>query len=205
MHIAPQILREEGALAFWKGNTAAVVRVMPYMSLTFLSYEEYKLKLLASGVPKQSATLAAGSAAGVTAVALTYPLDLVRATMAKPGHPYTSMGDALMRIGRERGIGALYSGISATILGVAPYAALKFASYEALKGALGSCFGVRVRATPQNRPPKTFPQVLSHRWVRGRSDGSEARGLSTSRQPEASARATGSSHALPADSLDSPR
>ena len=36
--IAPRILREEGAAAFWKGNTAAVVRVLPYMSLTFLTY-----------------------------------------------------------------------------------------------------------------------------------------------------------------------
>ena len=152
MHIAPQILREEGALAFWKGNTAAVVRVMPYMSLTFLSYEEYKQKLLASGMPKQTATLAAGSAAGVTAVALTYPLDLVRATMAKPGHPYSSMSDALMTIGRERGVGALYSGISATILGVAPYAALKFGSYEGLKGALGTCFGVQVMRRAATSP-----------------------------------------------------
>ena len=30
--IAPRILREEGPLAFWKGNTAAVVRVMPCAS-----------------------------------------------------------------------------------------------------------------------------------------------------------------------------
>ncbi|KAL3915752.1 MAG: hypothetical protein SGPRY_007094, partial [Prymnesium sp.] len=140
MHIAPTILREEGVLAFWKGNTAAVVRVMPYMSITFLSYEEYKAKMIESGLHKQTATLAAGSAAGVTAVALTYPLDLVRAAMAKPGSKYSSMGNALLTIGRERGALALYSGISATILGVAPYAALKFGSYEALKGALGSVF-----------------------------------------------------------------
>jgi len=143
MHIAPQILREEGALAFWKGNTAAVVRVMPYMSLTFLSYEEYKVRLMDSGMHKQAATLTAGSAAGVTAVALTYPLDLVRATMAKPSNQYSSMINALVGISRERGIGALYSGISATILGVAPYAALKFASYEAFKGTLSSVCNVK--------------------------------------------------------------
>ena len=34
------------------------------------------------------------------------------------------------------------SGISATILGVAPYAALKFGSYEAIKGALGQVASV---------------------------------------------------------------
>ncbi|KAL1523542.1 hypothetical protein AB1Y20_018479 [Prymnesium parvum] len=149
LHIAPTILRDEGLLAFWKGNSAAVARVMPYMSLTFLSYEEYKRALLAAGAPAQPATLAAGSAAGVTAVALTYPLDLVRAAMAKPSHPYASMAHALRTIRNERGVGALYSGISATLLGVAPYAALKFGAYEALKGAAGRLTG---RAEAELRP-----------------------------------------------------
>jgi len=99
-----RILREEGVLAFWKGNTAAVVRVMPYMSLTFLSYEEYKVALQATGAPSHLCSLAAGSGAGVTAVAVTYPLDLVRAAMAKPGSRYTSIGGTLTTISRERGI-----------------------------------------------------------------------------------------------------
>ena len=41
----PLIYKEEGVLAFWKGNTAAVIRVVPYMSITFLAYEEYKVSL----------------------------------------------------------------------------------------------------------------------------------------------------------------
>lgn len=141
--IAPRILREEGALAFWKGNSAAVVRVMPYMSLTFLTFEEYKASLLNCGTPKQMATLTAGSLAGVTAVVLTYPLDLVRATMAKPGNVHTSMGEALVTIARERGVGALYSGVTATCIGVAPYAGLKFLSYECLKATLGGLCGLQ--------------------------------------------------------------
>jgi hypothetical protein len=83
-----RILREEGVLAFWKGNTAAVVRVMPYMSFQFLFFEEYKARLAVAGAPSQLCNLAAGSGAGVTAVALTYPLDLVRAAMAKPSSRY---------------------------------------------------------------------------------------------------------------------
>ena len=89
--LAPKILREEGPAAFWKGNTAAVVRVVPYMSMTFLTYEEYKATLTGLGVPKQASTLTAGSLAGVTAVILTYPLDLARATMAMPSSPHASM------------------------------------------------------------------------------------------------------------------
>ena len=119
-----------------------MVRVVPYMSLTFLTFEEYKASLLAAGAPKQAATLAAGSAGGVTAVVLTYPLDLVRATMATPGSVHKSMLDALLSIGRERGVGALYAGCTATCIGVAPYAGLKFLSYEGLKGLLGTVFGL---------------------------------------------------------------
>ena len=52
--------REEGFLAFWKGNTAAVTRVLPYMSLTFLSYEEYRAALQRRGLSKTSSTIAAG-------------------------------------------------------------------------------------------------------------------------------------------------
>ncbi len=137
-----KILHEEGALAFWKGNTAAVVRVMPYMSLTFMSYEEYKSYFLSLGAPKTAATLGGGSAAGVTAVVLTYPLDLVRATMAVPGSPHTSMLGALRTVARERGVGALYSGVGATCVGVAPYAGLKFLSYEGLKAGAGRFFGL---------------------------------------------------------------
>ena len=120
LDVARGILQNEGALAFWKGNTVACVRVVPYMSFTFLSFEEYKKALLLSGVPKQLGTLSAGSAAGVTAVVLTYPLDLARATMAMPGNQYTSMFDAIGSIARERGVSALYSGVSATCVGVAP-------------------------------------------------------------------------------------
>ena len=142
LHLVPQIMREEGFLAFWKGNTAAVTRVLPYMSFTFLSYEEYKLGLQRMGVSKTSSTLAGGSAAGVTAVCLTYPLDLVRATMATPGSSHTSMVGAMRTIVEQRGVGALYNGIGATVVGVAPYAGLKFGVYEALKGALSNVAGV---------------------------------------------------------------
>ena len=116
---------------------------MPYMSLTFLTFEEYRASLLSMGAPKQAATLAAGSLGGVTAVVLTYPLDLVRATMATKGCTHTGMGDALVSIYKQRGLPALYSGVSATCIGVAPYAGLKFVSYEALKGCLAGLFGMR--------------------------------------------------------------
>ena len=43
--------RAAGILSFWRGNGAAVVRVVPYMSITFLGFEEYKI-LLKRALPK---------------------------------------------------------------------------------------------------------------------------------------------------------
>ena len=53
------------------------------------------------------------------------------AGMAKPR--YSGVFDALGQIPRKHGVLALYRGIVPTLCGVAPYAGLKFASYEALK------------------------------------------------------------------------
>ena len=39
--LIPQIVKNEGVKSFWKGNTAAVARIVPYMSCTFVAYEEY--------------------------------------------------------------------------------------------------------------------------------------------------------------------
>mmetsp|Transcript_1319 Transcript_1319/g.2198 ORF Transcript_1319/g.2198 Transcript_1319/m.2198 type:complete len:249 (+) Transcript_1319:562-1308(+) len=114
--------------------------------------------LLASfGMKGSVVNLTAGSLAGMTAVCLTYPLDLVRARLAKQdagvkSAKYRNMFDALVKIPMEQGratgdgkirIGALYRGIFATIVGEAPYAGLKFMCYEAMKKALGEWWGLK--------------------------------------------------------------
>mmetsp|Transcript_72204 Transcript_72204/g.165407 ORF Transcript_72204/g.165407 Transcript_72204/m.165407 type:complete len:320 (-) Transcript_72204:45-1004(-) len=155
--IVPLIYKEEGFLAFWKGNTAAVIRVVPYMSITFLAYEEYKVMLRGMHLETNLVNLGAGSLAGITAVAATYPLDLVRARLAKQNAglkspKYSGMWDALINIPREQGrmtgdghlrMGALYRGLFATMVGEAPYAGLKFCCYEAMKVGLADFWGVR--------------------------------------------------------------
>eukprot|EP00937_MAST-01D_sp_MAST-1D-sp2_P000367 g367.t1 len=145
--ILPRILREEGVLGCWRGNSAAVLRVVPYMSVQFVGFEKYKLVLhdRAGLRQREALNVCAGSLAGMTGVVVTYPLDTARARLAAQmagiARPrYSSMLDVLVRLPRERGMGALYEGMSATLVGVAPYAGLKFGSYELLKDA-----AVRVR------------------------------------------------------------
>lgn len=153
--ILPNIVKNEGVLALWKGNSAAVARVVPYMSIQFLMYEKYGAWLKDQGVflhspyPKASVLLA-GSLAGMTAVCTTYPLDVVRARLAMQSYGKTTTNykgflDALRRIPKEEGFMTCYRGMGATLVGVAPYTGLKFLTYETGKQFFSTYLGVEER------------------------------------------------------------
>ena len=78
------VLKNEGIKSMWRGNSAAVIRVIPYTSIQFTAFEEYSSLLgqFENSLPKAPRDLAAGSLAGITACVITYPLDVVRARMA---------------------------------------------------------------------------------------------------------------------------
>jgi solute carrier family 25 phosphate transporter 23/24/25/41 len=40
---ARRIFREEGMTAFWKGNALTIVHWLPYSSINFFAYEQYKM------------------------------------------------------------------------------------------------------------------------------------------------------------------
>uniref|UniRef100_A0A7S0R2M7 Uncharacterized protein n=1 Tax=Chlamydomonas leiostraca TaxID=1034604 RepID=A0A7S0R2M7_9CHLO len=132
---AGKILREEGFLALWKGNSVLIIRIFPYSAAQLAANDSYK-RLLADEVTHELTVqrrLLAGACAGMTATALTHPLDTVRLRLALPNHPYKGAVDAVRTIVRTEGVAALYKGLIPTLVGVAPYAAINFASYDLAK------------------------------------------------------------------------
>uniref|UniRef100_UPI00398E948A mitochondrial coenzyme A transporter SLC25A42 n=1 Tax=Pristiophorus japonicus TaxID=55135 RepID=UPI00398E948A len=131
--------RTEGFFSLWRGNSATMVRVIPYAALQFSAHEQYKQMLgiyfETSGRPLPPfPRLLAGAMAGITATTLTYPLDLVRARMAvTPKEMYSNILHVFIRTSRDEGLKTLYSGFVPTILGVIPYAGLSFFTYETCK------------------------------------------------------------------------
>uniref|UniRef100_A0A087X8G8 Solute carrier family 25 member 42 n=1 Tax=Poecilia formosa TaxID=48698 RepID=A0A087X8G8_POEFO len=130
---------KDGFLSLWRGNSATMVRVMPYAAIQFCSHEQYK-KLLGGYYGFQGKALPpfprllAGSLAGTTAAMLTYPLDMVRARMAVTAKEmYSNIMHVFVRISQEEGVKTLYKGFTPTILGVIPYAGITFFTYETLK------------------------------------------------------------------------
>lgn len=130
---------KDGFFSLWRGNSATMVRVIPYAAIQFCAHEQYK-GLLGGYYGFQGRALPpvqrflAGSMAGTTAAMLTYPLDMVRARMAvTPKEMYSNILHVFVRISREEGLKTLYRGFTPTLLGVVPYAGLSFFTYETLK------------------------------------------------------------------------
>ncbi|XP_076583251.1 mitochondrial coenzyme A transporter SLC25A42-like [Chaetodon auriga] len=130
---------KDGLLSLWRGNSATMVRVMPYAAIQFCSHEKYKKELggyygcQGKALPPFPRFLA-GSLAGTTAAMLTYPLDMVRARMAVTAREmYSNILHVFVRISQEEGVKTLYRGFTPTILGVIPYAGITFFTYETLK------------------------------------------------------------------------
>lgn len=131
---AMKIFREEGVAAFWKGNGTNIIRIFPYSAGQLMANDQYK-RLLANeeGELTLPRRLTAGASAGMTATALTHPLDTVRLRLALPNSGYSGMSNAFATMVRTEGVVSLYKGLLPTLIGIAPYAALNFASYDMLK------------------------------------------------------------------------
>ncbi|KAF8973459.1 hypothetical protein BGZ46_009833, partial [Entomortierella lignicola] len=137
---------EEGMVGFMRGNGTNVIRIIPYSATQFASYEQFKKLLMEPGkhdldTPRR---LTAGALAGLTSVACTYPLDIVRTRLSIQSAQMANTKEAqaalpgiwktmVLIYTKEGGVVGLYRGLGPTLMGVAPYVALNFQAYEVLR------------------------------------------------------------------------
>lgn len=137
------VYRREGVLAFWKGNGIACLRLFPYSAVQFSTYTKFKVLLMDErGRLSHVNALLAGSMGGLAATIVTYPFDMIKTRLTTQHyHPskrkYRDIRDAFRVILREEGFLAYFRGISATVLGVVPFAGATFMAYEFLDKAWG--------------------------------------------------------------------
>ena len=141
------ILRREGIRAFWKGNLAATLMVVPYGAGAFLTQQQLKLLVLKENrKPTPLFSIFSGSAAGLCGTIVSYPLDLLRTRLAGIESYTTSQNsqspikvshmrlfDVLRESIRARGLRGLYDGLSPALLGIVPYMGLQFGIYDEIK------------------------------------------------------------------------
>lgn len=136
-----RIVQKEGFFSLYNGNGAQMLRIFPYAAMQFTSYETFKrLNAQIFGTEANDRimnNLVCGSLAGITAVTVTYPLDVIRSRLAfqfKSEKVYNGISDAIRKIHSEQNsIRAFYRGYSITVLGMIPYAGLSFSSFEFIK------------------------------------------------------------------------
>jgi solute carrier family 25 phosphate transporter 23/24/25/41 len=149
------MVNEEGVAGFFRGNGVNILRIAPYTAIQFFSFEKFKLVLSPEGAGDMTALrrMMAGALAGTTAVIMTYPLDLVRTrlTIQTTDMHYSGIGQGLRHIVKtEGGYTALFRGMAPTLMGIAPYVAINFSTYETLKSFF----------VPSDKPP-SVPQSLA--------------------------------------------
>ncbi|MCJ1477879.1 hypothetical protein MMC13_006552 [Lambiella insularis] len=139
--------REEGWRGLMRGNGANCLRIVPYSAVQFGSYNFYKRFVESSPGADLSPLkrLMCGAVAGITSVATTYPLDIVRTRLSIQTASFAALNKAqqqalpgmwstLVKMYRtEGGLPALYRGFIPTIAGVAPYVGLNFMTYESVR------------------------------------------------------------------------
>merc|ERR1711909_231442 len=143
-----RIPKEQGTLAFWRGNLANVIRYFPTQALNFAFKDVYK-QIFMSGVDKKTqfgrwflANLASGGAAGATSLCFVYPLDFARTRLgADVGRgaaerEFTGLGNCLAKTVKSDGILGLYRGFSVSVQGIIIYRAAYFGLYDTARGML---------------------------------------------------------------------
>ncbi|CAH8833901.1 unnamed protein product [Trichobilharzia szidati] len=140
------IVREEGAIAFWKGHVPAQMQAVSFTGVQFLSFEvmsswlrEVNSILVSDkkilGLPmtyKPLGNFLCGCGAGTVAAVVTQPLDVLRTRFIAQGEPktYSSISHAAVRIMTREGPRGFFRGLAPSLLLIAPQTGMQFAIYH---------------------------------------------------------------------------
>lgn len=129
------ILKDGGITAFWRGNGANVIKVMPESAVRFGAYE--KLRFIVAKDP-QKLTIAesfiAGAGAGAMAQISIYPLELIKTRMALASSgQFNGIADCFRSVLQGEGPRGLYRGLSASLVGMLPYSGVDLTVFSLLK------------------------------------------------------------------------
>ncbi|KAK2984593.1 hypothetical protein RJ640_018971 [Escallonia rubra] len=131
------IVRTEGPLGLYRGIAAMGLGAGPSHAVYFSVYEACKQKL---GGNRPGHHPLAHAAAGVVATtasdAVLTPMDVVKQRLQLRRSPYGGVRDCVARIIKEEGVRAFYASYRTTVVMNAPFTAVHFATYEAVKKAL---------------------------------------------------------------------
>jgi len=154
-----EIARVEGPAGFFRGLSAGIAQIVPYMGLFFALYEGFKPVCVELGESMPvtglgSGEAAAGVLASLMAKTVVFPLDTVRKRFQVQGPMLKRYGSAMrvpdygkgvvgtiIMIARREGFRGLYRGLPVSLVKAAPASAVTVWTYERTMGLLRSVEG----------------------------------------------------------------
>lgn len=179
--VAQHVYREEGLLAFWRGNFPNVLRTAGQAGLNFTLMDYYKNVALSpvlqqNVVQRRSKTtedaerlrqlvvsFVSGGMAGGTATTVLYPVEFLRTRLAMDQgrnlatREYSGMRDVLLKTVRSDGARGLYQGYGIALVGSVLYRLLFLGGYDAVKTELQHMKDTN-RSDYHNQNPMTFAE-----------------------------------------------
>lgn len=145
------ITRHEGPAGFFRGLSAGIGQIVPYMGFFFALYEGLKPPLAIVHLPFGSGDAVAGVMASVLSKSVVFPLDTVRKRLQVQGPtrskyvggtriPVYEQGvlSTIKMILRKEGTLGLYRGLTVSLVKAAPSSAVTMWAYERTMHLLGS-------------------------------------------------------------------
>ena len=139
------IYAEGGMGAFFRGNTANVLKIAPETSIKFISFDLLKGCFARDrGNVTVTERFVAGGGAGAIGQVAVYPLEIckTRLAIAAPG-VYAGLLDCLRSVVQREGMGALYKGLGTSVIGIVPYAGIDLAVNSAFKDVASRVYSAR--------------------------------------------------------------
>jgi len=147
-----RVMKTEGPVAFWRGNTANVIRYFPTQALNFafkdMIKNAFKVSKDESSMSKFAKNIASGGAAGALSLTFVYSLDYARTRLASDvksaggERQYNGLIDVYKKTIASDGIAGLYRGFVISCVGIIVYRGFYFGLYDTLKPMLGKDIGV---------------------------------------------------------------
>jgi solute carrier family 25 (adenine nucleotide translocator) protein 4/5/6/31 len=146
MNCFARVSAEQGVSAFWRGNTANIIRYFPTQAFNFAFKDTFKNMFPKYNAKTEfwkffGANMASGGAAGAASLLLVYPLDYARTRLGADvgvgkAREYTGLFDCIGKTVKKGGVSSLYGGFGVSVQGIVVYRGAYFGLYDTAKGAL---------------------------------------------------------------------